>query len=105
VFCPKCRAEYVEGIDYCSECEKKLVEEYTEVVDNQEFVTIVSTLDRGMVAIAKSVLQSENIPYFIKGEMAFGFMPFATFNPMEIQVPENCENTSRELLSDLINNK
>ena len=108
MFCPKCKSEYVEGISVCKECEEQLVEkleEECEILESQELVTIIRTFDRGIIAIAKSILMSENIPFYVSEEMTFGIITFATVNPMGVQVPEEFEEAARELLSDLICNK
>lgn len=105
MFCPKCKSEYVEGISTCKECEEQLVEkleEESEIIESQELVTIMRTFDRGIIAIAKSILLSENIPFYVSEEMTFGIITFGTLNPMGIQVPEQFEETARDLLSDLL---
>ncbi|MBL4937366.1 DUF2007 domain-containing protein [Clostridium sp. YIM B02515] len=104
MFCPKCRGEYVEGIKVCPECGEKLIDELNEEdgVEYRPMVTVLKTFDRGVIAIAKSLLQSEYIPFYVSGELTFGIITFTTINPMELQVPEEYEEKAKEILADFI---
>ena len=72
-------------------------------------VTVLETSDQGLIAIAKSLLEEADIPYFAKGEgvqdlfgwgrMGTGFSIIA--GPMALQVPADAAEEARELLKDL----
>lgn len=73
MFCPECRAEYREGFTECADCQVALVNELppepTEKIP--EFVdmeTVFVTKDPGEVALIKSILEAENIPFFVQGD-------------------------------------
>jgi hypothetical protein len=100
MFCPKCKCEYREGFNFCSDCKIELVEELpSEEFENSELVTIAETCDICIIPIVKSILNYGDIKYFIKGEMIRSIAVFN--NIMEIQVPlEDVEN-AKNLLKDL----
>ena len=66
MFCPECKAEYVDGITQCADCHVPLVwelpaeseEEHGEHVEWQPLVTTMSQAD---MALIKAVLEGENI--------------------------------------------
>ncbi|MCK4956880.1 MAG: hypothetical protein KAS49_04540, partial [Candidatus Cloacimonetes bacterium] len=72
MFCPKCRGEYVEGVKRCPNCEVDLIEalepEPKEEFDYAEYVTVYSTADPAIIALAESLLDADNIRYSIKSE-------------------------------------
>ena len=111
MFCPKCGAEYIDGISRCADCEVDLVkqkpdEQRPEYVN---FVTVYETGNPAIISIAKSILDSADIPYYMKGEgvqdlfgggrIGTGFNPLV--GPVQIQVDEKQVSVARELLSEL----
>lgn len=76
-----------------------------ETTENQELVTVMTTIDRGVVSIARSILEAESIPFYVNGEVNFGLVTLTTLNPMEIRVPEAFEETARGLLKELASDK
>lgn len=100
MFCPKCKCEYREGFDFCSDCKLQLVEELTsEEFQYVEFITIATTSDLSIIPIVKSILDCGEIKYFIKGEMLRGLAILN--NVMEIQVPLEDAQNAKDLLKDL----
>ena len=105
MFCPKCKCEYREGFDFCSDCKIQLVEELPieESVSDEfeyiEFITIATTSDLSIIPIVKSILDSGEIKYFIKGEMLRGLAVLN--NIMEVQVPLEDAQNAKDLLKDL----
>ena len=104
VYCPKCKGEYVEGIEICPVCDEKLVDELVEdqseldeKYGKEPFVVVLSTGDRGLVAVIKSLLEDAGIRYMVRGEelqdlfgggsLGFGFNPI--IGPIEILVSES----------------
>jgi Putative prokaryotic signal transducing protein len=62
-------------------------------------VTVLTVRDPGVLALAQSLLDGADIPYFAKGESVQNLMPFLTW--VEVQVaPEDAEE-ARALLADL----
>jgi hypothetical protein len=109
MFCPKCKCEYREGFNFCSDCKIELVAELpseelfvaspSKELEYLELVTIAETSDISIIPIVKSILNSGEIRYFIKGEMIRGIAVFN--NIMEIQVPLEDALNAKDLLKDL----
>ncbi len=117
MYCPKCRAEYVPGCTRCSDCMVPLVEQLPPEPKlgrrsglPAPLVTVLATGDPGLMAIAKSLLQSAEIPFMVQGEGIqdlFGAGCFGTgFNlitgPAKLQVAAGDADEARELLADLL---
>lgn len=71
-----------------------------------KFVTIHSTPNSGEIAFIKSLLDSQEIPYHIKGEN-FGTLygPCDGLSRMDIMVREDYSEKAKELLKDFIKPK
>lgn len=81
----------------------------TDHKNDVSLVTIFATSDLSKLAIIKSMLESEGIPYHVKGEQIqslFGLGGITPVNPItgpvEVQVSSEDEHGSRELLADII---
>lgn len=105
MFCPKCKSEYVGDVKRCADCDTELVETLLEdegvkeEFEYVEFVTIAATNNYFIMPIAKSILDSVGIKYFMKGE-GLRFMP-GIIGPVEIQVPMCDAEVAKELLKDI----
>lgn len=103
MYCNKCKAEYIEGIEICPDCGKRLVKNQHategEVVEYIELITVATTTNYFLVPLAKSILESEDITHFIKGEHLMNMPRFMI--PIEIQVKKEDAELARELLKDL----
>lgn len=100
MFCPNCKAEYVEGITICTDCEVELVDKLPEIdhEENATFVPVLSTKSMGDIAIIKSLLDEQGIEYFIQGENmlhVLGSVDMAILNVKEEQADD-----VKELLKD-----
>ena len=100
MFCPQCRTEYREGFTTCADCKVDLVAELppeTEA-DFVEFEEILSTYNPADIAVIKSLMDSEGLTYYFKGD-------HLTLRPMgdaaRLMVKKEEAETARELLSDL----
>ncbi|HMK91426.1 MAG TPA: DUF2007 domain-containing protein [Thermoleophilia bacterium] len=129
MYCPKCRAEYVDGFTRCFDCDLPLVDELpppsrrareTRAVDRSqpdapprddlELVTVLASGDPGLMAVATSLLRSADIPFLVQGEGVqdlFGVGRIGSgFNivtgPARLQVGADDAADARELLADLI---
>jgi hypothetical protein len=121
MFCPKCFAEYVEGISVCADCGVPLVAEVPAdslseadsregpkktptpfIADDAEctdFEEILTTFNAGDIAILKSVLDGEDVVYYFRGEL-FNYMePLA--QPARLMVEKDQADQVREILQDL----
>jgi hypothetical protein len=62
-------------------------------------VTVLTLRDPGALALAQSLLQGADIPYFAKGEITQNLYPFLTW--VELQVAAEDAEEARTLLADL----
>jgi hypothetical protein len=125
VICPQCGAEYVPGFTRCSDCDTMLVEAKAEPEKARtpdpprpdyaagpplELVTVVSSGDSGLVAVAKSLLQAAGIQFLVRGEDVqdlFGVgRVFGGFNIItgatQLQVRSEDADDARLVLEDLL---
>lgn len=113
MFCPKCEAEYREGIYECADCGVALVEDLPakDVHPDIELVAVFETADPALLPVAKSVLEAAEIPFFVQGDEAMGLLPvgrFATGLTQKgqgmvaiIHVDKNHEERAKEVLFPL----
>jgi len=106
MFCPGCKAEYVEGIKLCPECGIKLVNDLNKEKESQgqgnfpEIIPVLSTYSLGDVAVIKSILDASGIYYYFKGERQLGLVkPWA--DPAQLMVKKDDKDTVKDLLKDL----
>jgi hypothetical protein len=126
VFCPKCKSEYVPGYTFCSDCQVALVDGPPEPeptagkglqgakscdlsAEPVSLVTVLASGDPVLMGIIKSLLESADIPFVVKGEglgdvtgfgrAGSGFNPIT--GPMELQVRAEDAEDVRLLLGDL----
>jgi len=107
MFCPKCGAEYRAGFTHCSDCDVDLVEELPQEISinkdnegegNVTFIPILSTYNLGDVALIKSILDNDEIEYFLQGENTEYVS--ACMDPVILMVRGDQVNIVKELLKD-----
>ena len=110
MFCPRCENEKRPEFTVCPECNVPLVDELPEEKEPEyvEFVTVFESGSPAIIAMAKSLLESADIQYYVKGEELqdlFGGRLVYGFNPVigetEIQVAEDDAEEALLLLEDL----
>lgn len=116
MYCPRCGGEFREGVARCSDCGVDLVP--GELTRSNDFrleeppadpVIVFTAGDATLLAVARSLLESERIPHFVRGEglqdliglgrFGSGFNPL--LGPGEIEVPASEAARARDLLRDL----
>ena len=98
MFCHRCRTEYREGFDTCTDCGVSLVSELPPELPPEylEFEEILISLSGSDIAMIKSLLESEGITYYFRGESSYSFAP-----PTRLMVEKDRANEAREILEGL----
>lgn len=114
MFCPQCKTEYREGFRRCADCGSELV--YSLPVEPptktgrlraSEWVTVLESIDPGIMMVAKSILEGAGIPYFARGEDIQGLFGIGqiTFNPLigviKLQVDQQDFAVAKALLQEM----
>lgn len=133
MICPKCGAEYRDGFTRCSDCDVELAdarpepelphdkpsataapqapephEACSEPLGHFELVTVLATVDPGLIAVAESLLRSADIPFVseVNGIVdLFGWGRLGGCNPItgppRLRVAPQDADDARALLADL----
>ena len=111
MWCPRCWREFRWYVTVCPECQVELVEQRPgpAPTPNAELVRVFAPLDGGLIAVAKSLLESETIEYLVRFEGLqdlFGLGRWGTgFNlivgPAEFWVRADDADHARERLEGL----
>jgi hypothetical protein len=101
MFCPECKSEFIEGIVKCPECHVKLIEKLPPEPEPEfaDYKEILATYNPADIAFLKSMLDSEGISYFFKGEHFMYVRPLA--DPVRLMVRTDCVAQALELLKDI----
>lgn len=69
-FCPKCRAEYVEGVRHCEECGISLVDQLPEEVEDSDaaLVTVCRARNEIEAQMIRTLLEGNRIRCCLSGE-------------------------------------
>ena len=70
MFCPQCGEEFSWDVMVCPTCDVDTVDRLPgpEPTPDVELVSILATGDPGVIAMARSLLEGEDIDYFVRGE-------------------------------------
>jgi hypothetical protein len=110
MFCPKCGEEFGRDVMVCPTCDVDTVDRLPgpEPTPDAELVRVLATGDAGLIAVAKSLLDGDEIDYFVKGDGLqdlFGAGRIGGFSyamgPAEFWVREEDADRARELLESL----
>ena len=101
MFCPECKSEFIAGIAICPECQINLIGELPpepepEFVDYDE---ILATYNPADISLLKSILDSEGITYFFKGENFQHVRPWA--DPARLMIRKDQVEKVVDLIKDL----
>ena len=95
MFCPRCYAEYREGIAICPSCHVGLVTRLPDLPEPEgtRIVTVYKTTNPAIIAFIQTAFQEDGLRYFVKGENS----PFK--DPVEIQVSEDDSERATQILN------
>ena len=103
MFCPKCKSEYRDGFTECADCCIALVHELPTEQDQNKYVDLrelLTTNDQGEIALFKSILEGEGIPFLAQGDH-FGRIQ-AYGMTVRFLVPKDYLEQARELFDEFI---
>lgn len=105
MFCPGCGAEFDPGVETCADCGVALVAELPDDFDPkyQELVTVFDAFNANELAVAESLLQGAEIPYFVQNtasQSVFG-VASGTVGRSRIEVKPEFAEAALDLLADL----
>ncbi|PYM19509.1 MAG: hypothetical protein DMD81_03640 [Candidatus Rokuibacteriota bacterium] len=108
--------EYVDSVDVCPRCGTALVADVEEdrerpaapPAGDLDLVSVLQTADEGLAALAKSILDADNIAYVVKGEGVQDLLGWGRllggFNyvvgPVEFLVRQEDVDRARALLAE-----
>jgi hypothetical protein len=113
MFCPDCRSEYRPGFTECASCGVRLVDSLAEDPEkgdpNLKLLTVFETSDAALIAMARSILESAQIPFIVANEAMQDYIGWGRFpgpmniatGPVQIQVAEGDAEEAERLLSEL----
>lgn len=110
--CPQCEEEDAWDVMVCPVCDvdtvDRLLRAGPEPTPDAKLVPVFATGDPGLIAIARSLLDGEQIDYFVRGEgLQDPFLcgrltgPSSAMGPAEFWVREEDTENARTLLQDL----
>jgi len=100
MFCPKCKTEYREGFYKCADCNVDLVFELPKEPPKEyvKYKELLCTYNPADIAFIKSILDANNIIYYVQGEHFVQLRPLV--HPAGIMVDEEQFEEAKELLRD-----
>jgi hypothetical protein len=111
MFCPKCRFEYNPGVNVCPDCEIELVSQLPAEDDPEvaydEPVPVFESGDMSVLLVAQSMLENEDIPFWLKGSMVADYVSGGGMGlnpaggPYKVLVRTDDEENAREVLKEL----
>jgi hypothetical protein len=101
MYCPDCKSEFIEGLTRCPVCHVALVNALPADPEPQfvEYTEVLATYNPADVAFLKSLLDSEGIQYFFKGEHFMYMRPLA--DPVRLMIRSDQVDAARKLLEDV----
>jgi hypothetical protein len=104
MFCPQCEEEYAWDVMICPVCDVDTVDELPRLgpapAPDSKLIAVFAAGDPGVIAIAPSLLDGEQIDYFVCGVGRTNSDSFA-IGPAEFWVREEDAENARALLKDL----
>jgi len=102
MYCPQCHIDYVPGVTRCADCDVELVEVLPAAkpvrrASTDALVTVLTSHDPGLVAIAESALQSADIRFSVRGAL----LPYLGALPIDLQVLAGYADDARRILAEL----
>ncbi len=109
MICPECNAEFLPGVRRCPDCGVDLIDAQPAADHEVDLVTVFTGGDQAQIAVAKSLLESADIPFMTLNEgvqdlFALGRLPFGdnvATGPVEIRVGREDAADALAILKDM----
>ena len=108
MYCPSCKAEFIDSITICSDCNISLVENMAlnEPLENINWVNVKEVPGKVFGEMLGEVLDSAEIPYFLKSDWSASAYNIAAAglagSYVQVYVPENFFDKANNLLTGLM---
>ena len=108
MYCPSCKAEFIDSITICSDCNITLVENMAlnEPLENINWVKVKEVPGKVFGEMMGEVLDSAEIPYFLKSDWSSSADNIAAAglagSYVQVYVPENFFDKANNLLTGLM---
>ena len=108
MYCPSCKAEFIDSITICSDCNISLVENMAlnEPLEYINWVNVKEVTGKVFGEMMGEVLDSAEIPYFLKSDWSASAYNIATAGLagtyVQVYVPENFCDKANNLLTELM---
>ena len=112
-YCPKCLAEYRDDVEFCDDCELKLInkEEYLELKKSEEeffkeikdFTKVFTVSNQFEADQIKNALEKENIPLIIKShkDTAYNGMYLPQLGWASVLVPKKYSKIAEDIIKEV----
>jgi putative signal transducing protein len=103
MFCPNCGEEFRWDVMVCPTCDVDTVDRLPgpEPTPDVDLVCVLATGDPGLVAVAKSLLEGDDLDFFVRGENLQNMFGLPAGGPTEFWVRSDDAARAHGLLDDL----
>jgi hypothetical protein len=105
-FCPNCRAEYVEGVTRCADCEVELVDALPPDPDDpadpqNEYEVLAEALGEVATRVVVAELEAAGLPYVLSGD-ELGAVHIYPAHDSKVWTPKRHLAQAREILDAIL---
>jgi len=104
-FCPVCKAEFVEGVAHCPDCDVDLVpalpkDSAEKETPDIEFVVVKERIDPVEAVVIKDALEKSDIPVVLAGDELSTVQVYPAYDS-KVWVPASMAERAKEIIADI----